>query len=44
MGAYLKLHHAVFVAYFDFLWNGGADDYRLRDSASVRAWKAISGG
>jgi hypothetical protein len=42
MGAYLDAHHAVFVAYFDFLWNGGANDYRLRDRASVDAWRALS--
>lgn len=44
VGAYLKQHDAVFVDYFDFLWNGGADDYRLRDNPSVQAWKHISGG
>jgi hypothetical protein len=44
LGAYLKLHDAVFVDYFDFLWNGGANDYRLSDKASLDAWKSISGG
>jgi hypothetical protein len=44
MGDYLTAHHAVFVDYFDFLWNGGANDYRLRDQPSLKAWKQISGG
>jgi hypothetical protein len=44
VGAYLKRQGAVFVAYFDFSWNGGADDYRIRDAPSVDAWKDISGG
>ncbi len=43
MGAYLDHHHALFVCYFDLLWNDGKDDYRLQDSASVQAWRAISG-
>jgi hypothetical protein len=33
----------VFVCYFNFLWNNGRDDFRLQDSASVQAWKTISG-
>ena len=44
VGAYLKQHDAVFVAYFDFSWNGGANDYRLQDRPSVQAWKDLSGG
>jgi hypothetical protein len=44
VGVYLQRHHAVFASYFDFLWNGGADDYRLRDDLSLRAWKDISAG
>lgn len=44
VASYLKQHDAVFAAYFDFIWNGGADDYRLKDKASVQAWKDISGG
>lgn len=44
VGAYLKQHDAVFVDYFDFLWNDGADDYRLRDRASVQAWKQLNAG
>lgn len=43
MGGYLSQHHAVFVSYFDFSWNGGRDDYRLQDGPSVAAWKHISG-
>ena len=43
MGSYLDQHHAVFVCYFNFLWNNGRDDFRLQDSASVQAWKTISG-
>ena len=43
MGAYLDQHHALFVCYFDFVWNGGKDDYRLSDRASIQAWRAISG-
>jgi hypothetical protein len=42
MGAYLDQHHALFVCYFDLLWNNGKSDYRLQDTASVQAWKAIS--
>jgi hypothetical protein len=42
MGSYLDQHHAVFVCYFNFLWNNGRDDYRLQDRTSVQAWKAIS--
>jgi hypothetical protein len=43
MGAYLDQHHALFVCYFDFVWNDGKDDYRLSDTPSVQAWRAISG-
>ena len=36
MGAYLDQHHALFVCYFDFVWNGGKDDYRLSDTRRCR--------
>lgn len=42
MGSYLDQHHALFVCYFNFLWNDGKEDYRLQDSPSLQAWKAIS--
>lgn len=42
MGDYLDEHRADFATYFDFSWNGGADDYRLQDTLSVRAWKEIT--
>jgi hypothetical protein len=42
MGAYLDQHHALFVCYFDFLWNDGKDDFRLSDSPSLNAWKDIA--
>ena len=41
VGQYLKQQQAVFVAYFDHAWNGGADDYRLDDPAALRAWAEI---
>ena len=41
MGASLDAADAVFAVYFDFLWNGGADDYRLRDPASIAAWRSL---
>lgn len=43
VGAYLKAEDAVFVAYFDLAFNGGRDDYRLRDGASLKAWRELSG-
>lgn len=43
MGEYLLEHDTVFVSYFDFSWNSGADDYRLRDAPSVQAWRELSG-
>jgi hypothetical protein len=42
MGAYLEQYGAVFGIYFDFLWNDGDDDFRLRDRQSMRAWRQIS--
>lgn len=42
MGDYLDRHDADFAAYFDFRWNDGADDYRLRDQPSLGAWRDIS--
>lgn len=38
LGAYSKTHRLTFVMYFDLSWRGGADDYRLRDPASLKAW------
>ena len=43
VGAYLKAEDAVFVTYFDLAFNGGRDDYRLRDGASLQAWRELSG-
>ena len=43
VGDYLKAQDAVFVTYFDLAFNGGRDDYRLRDPASVQAWRDVSG-
>ena len=45
VGGYVKLHNTVFVAYFDvdFLNGpGGENDYRLRDPASLQAWREIA--
>ena len=42
-GDYLKAQDAVFVTYFDLAFNGGRDDYRLRDAASIQAWKDVAG-
>jgi hypothetical protein len=42
MAVYLAQHHAVFVCYFDFDWNGGKDDFRLKDKKSLNAWKDVS--
>lgn len=44
VGDYATQHDAVFVNYFDFVWNDGADDYRLRDGPSVQAWRELNGG
>ena len=41
-GEYIKQNKAVFVAYFDFAWNGGQDDYKLRDQPSLQAWRDVS--
>lgn len=38
VGEYVKEHNADFLIYFDLSWNGGADDYRLRDAPSRQAW------
>ena len=43
VGDYLKAQDAVFVTYFDLAFNGGRDDYRLRDAASLEAWKDVTG-
>lgn len=45
VGAYVKAHNTVFVAYFDvdFLrGQGGENDFRLRDPASLQAWREIT--
>lgn len=44
LGDYAAEHDAQFVAYFDFSWNGGRDDYRLRDAPSVQAWRELVDG
>jgi len=41
MGAYLSEYRAVFVTYFNFSWNDGVDDYRLRDRSSRLAWREL---
>lgn len=43
VGEYVKVHKTVFVAYFNLAFNSGADDYRLSDEASRRAWQETSG-
>ena len=43
VGEYLKAQGAVFVTYFDLAFNGGRDDYRLRDEPSLQAWKDVTG-
>lgn len=46
-GCYLAATDAEFAAWFDFVWNDGADDYRLADAPSLTAWRGlneISGG
>ncbi len=42
IGEYLIATRAPFVTYFDFSWNGGADDYRLRDPQSQQVWAAFA--
>ena len=42
MGDYFSEHGAVFATYFDFSWNDGVDDYRLRDAPSRTAWREFS--
>ena len=45
VGAYVKAHNTVFVAYFDVDFQngpGGQNDYRLRDPASLQAWREIA--
>ena len=44
VGDYLGQHGAVFAAYFNFVWNGGEDDYRLRDAPSLEAWRELGAG
>jgi hypothetical protein len=41
VGCHLVEGDALFVAYFDFLWNEGRDDYRLRDRPSKDAWREL---
>ncbi len=43
MGCYLVETDALFVTWFDFLWNDGKDDYRLRDRPSQAAWRDLAG-
>jgi hypothetical protein len=42
MGDFVDQHDAEFVLYFNLLWDG-TTDFRLLDSPSIRAWRAISG-
>lgn len=44
MGAYFKEHQVDFVSYFDLDFAKNQDDYRLRDDASLRAWRSLSQG
>jgi hypothetical protein len=44
MGDFAAEHDARFVSYYNLLWNGGSDDFRLMDAPSIQAWKDISGG
>ena len=47
LGYYVKAHPTDFVAYFDLDFQSGPngrDDYRLRDPASVQAWREITTG
>lgn len=37
-GSYLAAHHAAFVTYFD---SPVSNDYRLRDAASIAAWRSV---
>jgi antitoxin component HigA of HigAB toxin-antitoxin module len=41
VGAFAVAHDAVFVTYFDFLWNDGKDDYRL-DEVSAAAGRKLA--
>lgn len=43
MGRYLADHDARFVTYFDLDFAAKDADYRLRDAASLQAWKRIAG-
>lgn len=42
LGDYALAHGARFVCYFDFVWNDGADDYRLDDEPSAAAWRQLT--
>ncbi len=45
LGAYVKAHPTDFVSYFDLDFQSGPngrDDYRLRDPASLQAWREIA--
>ncbi len=42
VGCYLLETDAHFATWFDFLWNDGKDDYRLRDRPSQRAWHELA--
>ena len=44
MGDFAVEHDALFVAYYNMLWNGGSVDFRLADAPSIQAWKDLSGG
>lgn len=41
LGSELRRCRARFVAYFDKAWDGGAQDFRLRDAPSLRAWRTL---
>lgn len=42
VGQYAKKHRAEFVTYFDVDFDRRDADYRLRDAASLAAWRALS--
>ncbi|MCU0264568.1 MAG: hypothetical protein MUC45_00400 [Actinomycetia bacterium] len=42
VGDYALANGAPFVCYFDFVWNDGANDYRLRDEPSAAAWRQLT--
>lgn len=43
VGCHLVETDARFVAWFDFLWNDGENDYRLVDDFSQQAWRGLAG-